>query len=576
MERTVPSTESEEVELYLRTYYSLLRSTAEVQIRTLEEVHTGMNSLLHPGARDPNPDMSAFIYSLLRLPDCMYNADLVVLSQSADVFARAGFGDVLTWETVSAPARRRRCFYDGEATLACFIASRSDIDDIIPLMTAYQIEWNKLHHRLQRLPEDMDLEALCESVSGYASLADMLEIPMEDLDRLYAIWDQDLGMRLSQIAAAPRNLRVLLLSGSLSEYRRATHAWWDNIERAFPDVQERPVYFVSSNVHSILNIVSGFALHHEDELVTYLHQSGNAGLLNEWKDIRAQRVPSTCENFLYYVYKKYQQTPQGQALLQEQQIREDELGILRIPSKRYFDVEAQVIELSRLELELMDGRAKRYDLPELSECLRQSDALILNIDYPLGLAAYNILTEISERSGSVLGVYILGKAATLNGIIGDVMLPNVVHDEHSQNTFLFPNAFTAADVSPYLKYGTVLDNQKAVTVQGTFLQNVSYMDVFYREGYTDIEMEAGPYLSAVYEMYRPKRHPVNEIVNLYGLPFDFGIAHYASDTPLSKGKNLGAGSLSYFGMDSTYAASVVVLRRILRQEWKRLRKQNED
>ncbi len=575
MERTVPSTESEEVELYLRTYYSLLRSTAEVQIRTLEEVHTGMNSLLHPGARDPNPDMSAFIYSVLRLPDCMYEADLVVLGQSADVFARAGFGDVHTWETVSAPARRRRCFYDGDETLACFIASRSDIDDMIPLLTAYQIEWNKLHQRLRRLPEDTDLEELSESVSGYASLADMLEIPMEDIDRLYAIWDRDLGMRLNQIAAGPRNLRVLLLSGSLSEYRRATHAWWDNIERAFPDVQNRPVYFVSSNVHSLLNIVAGFALQHEDELVAYLHQSGNAGLLNEWKDIQAHRVPSTCENFLYYVYKKYQQTPQGQALLEQQQIREDELGILRIPSKRYFDVEAQVIQLSSLEIEPMDERARRFDLPELAECLQQSDALILNIDYPLGLAAYNILTEISERTGSVLGVYILGKAATLNGIIGDVMLPNVVHDEHSQNTFLFPNAFNAADVSPYLKYGTVLDNQKAVTVQGTFLQNVSYMDVFYREGYTDIEMEAGPYLSAVYEMYRPKRHPVNEIVNLYGLPFDLGIAHYASDTPLSKGKNLGAGSLSYFGMDSTYAASVVVLRRILRQEWKRLKQQND-
>ena len=63
MERTVPSTESEEVELYLRTYYSLLRSTAEVQIRTLEEVHAGMNSLMHPDARDPAPDMSAFLYT---------------------------------------------------------------------------------------------------------------------------------------------------------------------------------------------------------------------------------------------------------------------------------------------------------------------------------------------------------------------------------------------------------------------------------------------------------------------------------------------------------------------------------
>ena len=70
---------------------------------------------------------------------------------------------------------------------------------------------------------------------------------------------------------------------------------------------------------------------------------------------------------------------------------------------------------------------------------------------------------------------------------------------------------------------------------GTFLQNARFMDVFYREGYTDIEMESGSYLSAIYEMVRPRRHPVNEIANLYEAPFDIGILHYASDTPLSKG-----------------------------------------
>ena len=52
MERTIPSTASEEVELYLRTYYSLLRSTAEVQIRTLDEAHAGMKGLLYAKARE--------------------------------------------------------------------------------------------------------------------------------------------------------------------------------------------------------------------------------------------------------------------------------------------------------------------------------------------------------------------------------------------------------------------------------------------------------------------------------------------------------------------------------------------
>ena len=187
------------------------------------------------------------------------------------------------------------------------------------------------------------------------------------------------------------------------------------------------------------------------------------------------------------------------------------------------------------------------------------------------MAAYNILTEIASFAKSILGIYIMGKAATLNGVVGDIMLSKVVHDEHSLNTFLFPNCFEAKDVASDLIFGTVLDNQKTVTVKGTFLQNANYMEVFYREGYTDIEMEAGPYLSAVYEMYRPIRHPVNEIVNLYGIPFDLGIIHYASDTPLGKGKNLGAGSLSYYGMDPTYASTVAIIRRIFRKEISRLK-----
>jgi hypothetical protein len=112
----------------------------------------------------------------------------------------------------------------------------------------------------------------------------------------------------------------------------------------------------------------------------------------------------------------------------------------------------------------------------------------------------------------------------------------------------------------------VLDNQKSIAVMGTFLQNQRYVTVFYREGYTDIEMEAGPYLSALYEAVRPKRHPVDEIVDLHGAPFDIGVLHYVSDTPLSKGKNLGTQNLSYFGMDPTYATTVAVLRRILARE----------
>ena len=125
--------------------------------------------------------------------------------------------------------------------------------------------------------------------------------------------------------------------------------------------------------------------------------------------------------------------------------------------------------------------------------------------------------------------------------------------------------FGAADVGKYLVYGTVLDNQKSISVRGTFLQNREYMDVFYREGFTDIEMEAGPYLSAVYETIESERYPVNEVINLYPAPFEIGILHYASDTPFTRGKTLGR-HLSYYGMDPTYACSIAIVRRILETE----------
>jgi hypothetical protein len=117
----------------------------------------------------------------------------------------------------------------------------------------------------------------------------------------------------------------------------------------------------------------------------------------------------------------------------------------------------------------------------------------------------------------------------------------------------------------------VLDNQKVVSVRGTWLQNAQYMDVFYREGYSVVEMEAGPYLSAVYEMVRAQRHPVDEIVNLYIAPFDIGFLHYASDRPRASGATLGAGRLTYHGAEPTYATAIVTLRRIFSRELARLR-----
>lgn len=568
MERTVPRAGLEEVELYIRTYFSLLRSTTEVQIRTLEEAHAGVGSSLHARARSPQPDMSALIYSSLRLPGSIRAVERVVLGQSQEVFRQGGMGDVEVWHAAPAAARRRRAFYDGAGTLAAYIASYTDIDDLIPLLTAFQIEWNKMHRLLRRSQARSLLEGRHEDPGALAALAEGIGVEAEDLDRLHRVWGGEFWPMLREMADHPKRMRVRLLAGSLNDYRRATQEWWDNLEDARPDLHTRPVYFVSSNPHSLVNLYSGFALRREAELLGLLGKPQHRDLRAEWEEIEARNVPSSRENFLYYLLKKWLAMGDEGGLRQERLRAERESGVLRVPSEHSFDAEAQIIELRRIRTDWLDPRLKRSDL----EGLRQSEALVVNIDYPLGMAAYHILSHVATRAGELRGVYILGKAAVLNGAIGDVVLPSVVFDEHSENTYLFDNCFDASEVSDSLVYGAALDNQKAVSVRGTFLQTPTSMDAFYREGYTDIEMEAGPYLSAVYELYRPRRHPEGEIVDLHGLPIDLGILHYASDTPLSKGKNLGAGSLSYFGMDPTYASSLAIWRRIFDLELARLKR----
>src|SRR4051812_36577050 len=116
------------LDLFHRTYHSLLRSTGEIQIQALVEQYATFEPSLHHHVRSPVPDLAALTYTSLRLPACIDAVRLVLLGQSHEVFARQGYGDVLNWQPVSAPGRRRKMFFDGD-TLAVLIASPSDVDD---------------------------------------------------------------------------------------------------------------------------------------------------------------------------------------------------------------------------------------------------------------------------------------------------------------------------------------------------------------------------------------------------------------------------------------------------------------
>jgi hypothetical protein len=549
---------SDEVELYHRTYTTLLRSSGETLLRVLEPSHRSMSSSLHALAGSEELDLGAFLYAIRRVPDEVSRARVIVMGQEAEVFARHGIGPLEDWTPLEAPARRRRWYDDGNGTMAVLLASPSDLDDVIPTLVAYQIEWNKLRVRLRaadwppagEAPEPAE----CAAVLGGVE---------DDWLQLAEAWGEDYVQRLERIAAERLNLRVRMLGGSSVGYARMTRRWWAPVRSTLAEraLLDRPMYFVSSNPHSLVNLLSGTARRREDEITSWVEREGPDDLRVELAAFRDGRTDGSWDNFLYFSARDFFEA-QPASMRELRSEEEHSVGITHISSRTALRVSAQVIALDSLDPGLLDPRLGDVDADRLA----RNPAVIVNIEYPLGLAAYNILREITEAHDTLRGVYVLGKAATLNADVGDVMISSVIHDEHSGSTYWLDNAFSVSDIAPYLMFGSGLDNQRAVTVKSTFLQNREYLDFYYREAFTVVEMEAGPYCNAVYEIADVDRYPVGEAVNFSKLPIDFGIIHYASDTPYTQARTLGARGLSYYGMDSTYASSIAILRRVLKLE----------
>jgi hypothetical protein len=569
VQRRPPEPESEEISLYVTTYYSLLRSSGEVRVRAFEEAHAFSGSSLHLGALSDVPDLSAFAYAAARLPDEMLDVELVILGQSHELFEAAGY-DVRRWENVKTRGRRRPLRYDGAGKLGVFIASASDIDDLVPIVTAYQIEWNKMHERLRRAAPSV--EALLDATRDPVALSTALGVSVDDAQKLIDAFGPKRLERGGRALYDRRlDLRMRMLAPSHSQYQRAAQRWWGGIEPSYlrKDAPRRPpIYFVSSNTHAIANLVGGYAQRNADEILNWARRTNPEDLGEELERATKSGDSAELAPFLYYLLRPYIHASPSGKKTNEVRAFEAENGLVHLSEPGHIDVDAQIAKLSELDPKLLDPRLQ---IPGI-ECLKKSDAVLLNIDYPLGMAAYNLLSRIGQGVGDLRGVYVMGKAATLNGRVGDAMLSTNVYDEHSRNTFLFKNAFTARDIAPWLRHGSVFDNQKAVTVRSAFLQSKEYMDAFYTSGYTVLEMEAGPFLAAVYELVNPKRVPTDEIVHLSAhTSFDLGIIHYASDTPYSRRQSLLSKSLSFFGVDSTYACAITIMRRIFDLECARVK-----
>jgi hypothetical protein len=286
--------------------------------------------------------------------------------------------------------------------MAVLLASASDLDDLVPTLVAFQIEWNKLRLRLRATDWPRDGEAPdpgeCAAVLGGTE---------DDWMQLAEAWGAEYVPRLASMAGERLNLRVRMLGGSSVGYARMTRHWWAPVRARLAEhaLEDRPMYFVSSNPHSMVNLLSGTARRREDDVTAWVEADGPEDLRDELAAFRDGRTDGSWENFLYFSAKDFFEA-QPAALKEARSEEERSVGIAHISSRTALRVSAQVIALDSLDPRWLDPRLGDVDAERLARC----PAVIVNIEYPLGLAAYNILREITEAHDTLRGVYILGKA----------------------------------------------------------------------------------------------------------------------------------------------------------------------
>ncbi len=526
-----------------------LESQPEVKISSLIESYLRLNSSLHAKANNPRTiDAAALGYALDRLPKEIFSVRKVFLGQRVEDFRQFGCQENFCQEIATRGRRRKQFFDPANGNLFIIMASVSDFDDVINILIAFQIERNKLFRLLNRRT---DLLTEKENFSA-------LGIEEKEWQKLKGKLGDDWHKNIAALAEEI-DITVCLLSHQKAIYQEIALEWFTEVRnKSLTTLESQPIYFVSSNLHSLLNTTAGFPAKKQVEIFEHINVN-HPDLWQEFLKIKEGENVLRINDYLYYISKIYfEETPQ---VTLERNLYETELGIVKISATLRLACNTQVIPVSAIaKSQFLDPNLRISDRNKLLN----SNALILNIDYPLGMAGYFLLKTLLKNLKVLRGIYVVGKAAILTGNVGDTQIPKIVFDERTKTTFTFKNVFN--ENFPFKAFQSeVWKEEESVSVYGTFLENHSQLETYVNAGFNVIEMESGPYLKAIAEAVNNQEIADGSSVDLSNPPFDLGIINYASDNPLSE-KNLGAGSLALKGIEPTYLALLGIIQRIIEKE----------
>lgn len=520
---------------------------------TLAECLTTLSPEIYGTMNDPRVvELSGLEYVIDRLPRGIEECTRIILTEE-EQFEKSSFERII-------PLKRRRACYRISDNEICFVITRgmSEIYDILTHITFLNLEARKICSRMideQGRPtnEWKDLEKIIARLDSLTSRE--VEQAIWDLSLIagrsyhetkaaYESFEKNrqahnsnnglfsliyrLGKRVEAEKQSLENYLIVNLTPSLMNiiaHQRYGVKWAADIQTKLVELnlQDRPLHIVSANLHSVVNLVYGFA-------------AVNAC---------ARRPAVTNEELYGFVQCLREQGPEILNFAKKH-------GLCELPDQSGTHIDCQIIDTARL-----DGVTLHPDLKLDLSVGEKDKPVILVMDYAFGAQAFEVMDRLLEPYNgdsatpmNVRSISVMGKAGILPGKKGDIMLATAHVIEGTSDNYIFENDLRREDFDP----GVNVYVGPMITVLGTSLQNRDMLERFQTSWNTvGLEMEGGHYQRAISAAII-KQHIAKDVKVRY--------AYYASDNPLISGQTLAAGEMGAEGVRPTYMVTKVILEKI--------------
>ncbi|MEW6079921.1 MAG: hypothetical protein AB1724_19090 [Thermodesulfobacteriota bacterium] len=497
-------------------------------------------------------ELNGLEYVIDRLPRGIEECTRITLTEEDR------FGDNV-FEEIVPPKRRRTCYRISDSEM-CFVVTRglSEIYDTLTHLTFLNIEARKIEARvaeqtgnitnewrdLQKhveCPEDLSEHELERAIWNLSLIVGRpyseTRQAYERLEKSRAAYRSNnglfsivyhLGKRVHEEKKAPEKMLFVNFTPSLMNiiaHQRNGERWAAGIRSKINEfgLQDRPLHIISANMHSVVNLIYGYAA-----------------------ATTCAAIPASEDNLYAFISCIREHGAEILAYGREH-------GLFEVKDGSGSQVDCQIIDTAMIA-DVPQHPDHRIDFTQMGN----PPPVLLVMDYAFGAQAYEVLdclldpaTGNPPRRLNVKSISIMGKAGILPGKKGDIMLATAHVIEGTSDNYFCKNDLTAADFEP----GIDVYTGPMITVLGTSLQNRDLLQRFQETWHTiGLEMEGAHYQrainAAIIKGYIPR-----SVKTRY--------AYYASDNPLISGQTLAAGEMGSEGIRPTYMVTRVILEKIV-------------